>query len=174
MFIITYHREYKFLGSVQFLWPWTACLSSLAFFSPLSLPTHSPPIPPPSLSPSSVELRWYSVSQSWHSTSSVSPRFQLPPTPRHWLPLLDNAHPCFHLPLISGIPALLVTTGGSGRWGHRLCLACPCHSSSLDKKRLWFAVKQWKPSPPDCQEGDRQLRRQANASQIDPDFDTLI
>lgn len=91
-----------------------------------------PLILPPCLASFSVEFHWYSVSQSWHSTSSVSPQFQLAPAPGRRLPLLDNAHPCLHRPLISGIPALLVTTGGSGRWGHCLCLACPCHCKGCE------------------------------------------
>lgn len=69
------------------------------------------------------EFHWYSLSQSWHSTSSVSARSCL----GLWLLLLDNAHLCLHLPLILGIQAWLVTTGGSGWWGHCLGLACPCH-----------------------------------------------
>lgn len=73
-----------------------------------------PPSPTSDLSSSSVEFHWYSVSQSWRSTSSVSLQLKLAPAPERLLPLLDNAHPCLHRCLVSGIPALLVTAGGLG------------------------------------------------------------
>lgn len=52
------------------VWPWPTCLNSAVLFL-LPLP---PRIPPSSLSSSSEEFCWYSLSQSWHSTSSVSAR----------------------------------------------------------------------------------------------------
>lgn len=115
-------HETKTQSKASVPWPW------LTFLSSMSSPSFSPLL---SLSLSSLEFHWYSVSQSWHSTSSVSPQFQLAPALERWLLLLDNAHPCLHRPLLSGIPALLVTTGGSGWWGHCLCLAWPCSPPPL-------------------------------------------
>lgn len=156
-----------FIGLGLLAW----ALQCFSFFIPL-LP---PLIPPPCLSSSTVAFHWYSMSQSWHSTSSVSPQFQLAPAPGRWLPLLDNAHPCLHRPLISGIPALLVTTGGSGRWGHCLCLACPCHCKGCESLQNNGSFLHWVDMG--CQTDrqiDRQTGRQANASQRRPAFDTLI
>lgn len=90
-------------------------------------------------------------------------------------------------PLISGIPELLVTTGGSGRWGHCLCLACRCHTTPPHpfhgiRRGCGIAIKQWKLSPlgwyglPERQ-ADRQLsrsERQANASQTNLVYGTWL
>lgn len=169
-----------FIGAGLLAW-------ALHFF----LPPVPPLIPPPCISLSSMEFHWYPVSESWHSTISVSPQFQLTPALGHWLPLLDSAHPCLHRPLVSGIPALLVTTGGSGRWGHCLCLACPCHCSPLSsmarrdvvcsKTMEAFSIGlKWS-----ARETDRQTDthahtdrltsgRQANTCQRHPAFDTSV
>lgn len=75
MFIITYHREYKFLGSVQFLCPWTACLSSLAFFfslSPYPLTSYPSSHPLALLSGASLIFCVTILTQHFLSLSSVS------------------------------------------------------------------------------------------------------
>lgn len=104
LFIVTSETKTDFQTCLH--WPWPTCQSSTAF-------SFSSPSPTSDLSSSSsVEFHWYSVSQSWLGTSSVSPQLKLAPAPERWLPLLDNAHPCLHRCLVSGIPALLVTAGG--------------------------------------------------------------
>lgn len=94
--------------------------SILVFFASNIVPTciaHSscfscPPSPPfyPLLSVVSVIHCVTTLTQHFLSLHSVSAHYSL----RAWLLLLDNACPCFHCPLISGILALLVTTRGSG------------------------------------------------------------
>lgn len=98
--------------------------------------------PPPPVNPLSSALVpsvWYPLSQSWHGTSSASPRFQWAHVPQQWLPLLDNARLCLHLLLISGIPALLVTTGG---WSHCLILTCSCYSIPLPPPHCTSTIHQ--------------------------------
>lgn len=53
-----------------------SCMAYLPELHILLIPTSDPP---PCLPLSSAELHWYPVSQSWHSTFSVSPQFRLAP-----------------------------------------------------------------------------------------------
>lgn len=89
------------------------------------------------------------------------------PALKPWLPVLDNAHPCLKQLLVSGIPALLVTTGGSGmmRSLSLFSLPLPCsHYFSHSKegqtfKQLKLVPFGWYRLP------DRQSWRQAKSSQ---------
>lgn len=116
-------------------------------------------------SPSSVEFHWYFVSQCWHSTFLSLSLVSLLP----WssLPVLDNAHPCLKCLLVSGIPGLLVTTGGPGmmRSLSLFSVPLPCtHYFSHTRegqafKQLKPVVLGWYRLP------DRQLWRHAESSQ---------
>lgn len=118
--------------------PLSSCLflsSSLFLLLPFPLPS------------SLVKFQWYVMSQSWHSTSSQSLLSFSSFLPLgHLAAFLDNARPCLHLPHISGSPTLLVTTRGSGWWGHRYWIACLCPllPCSMAGGGAWSNRKQWK------------------------------
>lgn len=87
-------------------WPWPTCQSPLAFLLalPYALPLHL-------LLLSGVSLIFCVTVLTRHFPQSL---LGFAPALKHWLPVLDNAHPCLKYLLVSGIPALLVSTGGSG------------------------------------------------------------
>lgn len=147
--------------------PWPTCQSSLAFL--LALPY--------SLSLclllvllslllllSGVSLIFFVTVLTQHFSQ---PLLGFTPALKHWLPVLDNAYPCLKYLLVSGIPALLVTTGGSGmvRSLSLFSLPLPCthyfsHTwEGQEFKQLKLVPVGWYRLP------GRQLWRQAKSSQ---------